>query len=185
MPTLAIDLVTIEENTSVHQDEFLAHRLGLLPIDSRNIRNYKNKNDCTCTDSCAMCSVQYTLDIQCAERQQMIVSHLDLIPHGADVPLPVPHEKDLKRLHHNVVSKMLHLCHKLRDSFQPDSHMGICLAKLRSGQRIKAELLAFKGIGKVHGKWNPTSTAIFRYEPEILIDESRQRTISADIKKQM
>ena len=38
--TLAIDLVSIEENTSVLFDEFIAHRIGMLPIWSHDVHKY-------------------------------------------------------------------------------------------------------------------------------------------------
>jgi DNA-directed RNA polymerase II subunit RPB3 len=34
VPTLSIDLVSIEINTSLMNDEFLSHRLGLIPLNS-------------------------------------------------------------------------------------------------------------------------------------------------------
>ena len=40
VPTMAIEIVEIEENTSAHHDEFLAHRCGLIPIVSVDIDNY-------------------------------------------------------------------------------------------------------------------------------------------------
>lgn len=49
----------------------------------------------------------------------------------------------------------------------------IPLVKLASDQKIKLEAYARLGKGKKHAKWQPVSMCIYRYLPQIKIDETR------------
>ena len=49
----------------------------------------------------------------------------------------------------------------------------IPIVKLAPGQSVKLEAYARLGKGKVHAKWQPVSLCIYRYMPEITIDEER------------
>ncbi|KAF4666310.1 DNA-directed RNA polymerase II subunit RPB3 [Perkinsus chesapeaki] len=80
VPTLAIDTVTIEENSSPLFDEFIAHRLGLLPINSKEVDSYSDPKDCQCYSSCPNCTVKYTLDVIAEEHGVTDVTHLDIQP---------------------------------------------------------------------------------------------------------
>jgi len=62
VPILCIDIVNIENNTTSMQDEYIAHRLGLIPLkSSRPMNEWSYNHDCDCDSSCNMCSVTFTL----------------------------------------------------------------------------------------------------------------------------
>lgn len=88
MPTIAIDLVDFENNTSVLNDEFIAHRLGLIPLVSDKARMmsmpYEDVGD-------AMDSgvVEFSLDVKCTDDQALEVLDTDLQPIGGHDVLPV------------------------------------------------------------------------------------------------
>lgn len=79
--TIAIDMVEIEENTTVLPDEMIAHRLGMIPLNSENLdRHVPNyTRDCTCMGYCDLCSVVITLHARCNDNRTMEVTSRDLV----------------------------------------------------------------------------------------------------------
>ena len=52
VPTMAIDLVDVITNTSVLNDEFIVHRLGLIPLTSDKVDEFTDHRLCACDVSC-------------------------------------------------------------------------------------------------------------------------------------
>ncbi|KAI1486772.1 DNA-directed RNA polymerase [Biscogniauxia mediterranea] len=142
VPTIAIDLVEVEVNTSVLADEFIAHRLGLIPLDSREIDQLNYTRDCDCDQSCGKCTVQLTLHAKCTSDEVMKVYARDLIV-GIDRPN--------NHIGNPVIT-------------DPDG-LGSLICKLRKGQELKLNCIAKKGIAKEHAKWSPTAAVGFEYDP--------------------
>lgn len=143
IPTIAIDIVDINTNSSVLPDEFLAHRLGLIPLNSKGVAREMNyTRDCDyCEDHCDHCSVTLRLQVKCENNEKMNVYAHHLQRQGGrsdEIGMPV-----------------------IRDS----QGEGPIIAKLRQDQQIDLTCLAKKGFAKEHAKWAPTSSIGFEYDP--------------------
>ncbi|PCN51133.1 DNA-directed RNA polymerase subunit D [Candidatus Geothermarchaeota archaeon ex4572_27] len=60
VPVLAVDKVYVFENTSVMNDQMLAHRLGLVPLKTP-LGKYRLKEECDCGGECPKCTVYLQL----------------------------------------------------------------------------------------------------------------------------
>jgi DNA-directed RNA polymerase II subunit RPB3 len=90
VPTVAIDLVEIMVNSTVLNDEFIAHRLGLIPLTSDMAMGMLFSRDCDSCDGdgqCEFCSVEFHLSAKCESDQTLDVTSADL--HSVD-PKVVP-----------------------------------------------------------------------------------------------
>lgn len=142
IPTIAIDIVEVEANTSVLADEFICHRLGLIPLNSKNIDDMNYTRECDCESYCENCSVTLTLYAKCTTDDIMKVYARDLV---------VNENRPNEWLGTPVIT-------------DPDG-LGSVIVKLRKGQEIKMKCIAKKGIAKEHAKWAPTSAIGFEYDP--------------------
>ncbi|MCX6659892.1 MAG: DNA-directed RNA polymerase subunit D [Candidatus Bathyarchaeota archaeon] len=75
VPTMAIDDVMIIENTSVLFDEFLAHRLGLIPLTT-DLDAYTLPENCECRSElgCNRCRASFTMEVEATDRTTTVYS---------------------------------------------------------------------------------------------------------------
>ena len=89
---MAIDKVEFLQNTTVLHDDFLAHRLGLVPLKSYyagfdvdnqddSKRDYQYNRDCSCQGYCPNCTAVFELEVQRLLHLALRVHHLR-IAHG-------------------------------------------------------------------------------------------------------
>mmetsp|Transcript_13747 Transcript_13747/g.23247 ORF Transcript_13747/g.23247 Transcript_13747/m.23247 type:complete len:313 (+) Transcript_13747:199-1137(+) len=162
VPTIAVDLVEIEANSSVLNDEFIAHRLGLIPLISTRAGQMKSPLE---ADEDDFTDVEFTLDVTCTTDSTMEVT--------SDFLMPDPKYPDIVPAHYNPVHG---------DMGNGEHGQGILIVKLRKNQQLKLKAIARKGIGKDHAKWNPCATAFFQYQPDIRINHALMDTLTLEEK---
>jgi DNA-directed RNA polymerase I and III subunit RPAC1 len=170
IPTLAIETVFINNNTSVIQDEVLAHRLGLIPFKGgrEGLHNFlkwwrKPADESQINSSYYdFNTVSLRLDVKCEHNENA-----------------TPGEKDPTKLykHAHVYARDIEFCPVGRqekyfsgaDAIAP-VNPDILIAKLRPGQEISLSMHMHKGVGSDHAKFSPVATASYRLMPVISIE---------------
>ncbi|GFZ49328.1 DNA-directed RNA polymerase II subunit RPB3 [Saitozyma sp. JCM 24511] len=173
VPTIAIDQVLFLQNTSPLPDEMLAHRLGLVPLISRNVINgLRYTRDCSCDEGCYYCMVTLKLKVSNhaggsgGNFMSVTSDMLEIIPSANTPPPPNPYGStpgldgpDLEIVN-NRDPELGMPVGKGDPSVPP-----ILLAKMSRGQEIELICKAYKGIAKYHAKWSPLSAVAYEYDP--------------------
>ena len=192
VPTLAIEDVYIWKNTSIIQDEVLAHRLGLIPLTASSkalkwMTWYKKpppKDDFAAQAKweaeeggepasvpADYNTVVLTLDIKCrwaTEAEDGRDGRKIAQEKGAEA---TPEEKYVNSnvyassFKYESTGKQANVFvgERAVRPFNPD----ILIAKLRPGQAITVRCHCIKGIGMDHAKFSPVATASYRLLPHI------------------
>lgn len=168
IPTLAVEDVFIKNNTSIIQDEVLAHRLGLVPLKGakegiNSLQYYTREahlnsgfhpNDHN--------TIVLDLNVECTWQ-----------PGGKERAIAGETRPDKLYNNHLVLAKQFVFSPM---GLQPErfasgpiapTNPDILIAKLRPGQKIQLSMHAIKGIGADHAKYSPVCPASYRLLPHI------------------
>ena len=163
VPTIAIEDVFIESNTSIIQDEVLAHRLGLIPIkvDPNAFEDFDANDGPTDLNT-----IVFKLEAFCEEDPEKNSEENTKTVYSGDFEwIPQGNQEE-----------------KFPDGIGP-VHDNITVALLRPGQHIRLEAHCRKGIGKDHTKYSPSATASYRLLPKIDFAEPIKGDLAEELKE--
>lgn len=172
-----------EANSTVLFDEFLAHRIGLIPlISDEAVEKMQYSRDCTCPDFCTECSVEFTLDVKCTQDTTRNVTTADLRTSDPRViPATSKRDEDSPDDNDNGLLTMIlninqnNMVFSLRNSHcevtqgTRTENESLCQKRyysLRTILELPNFCVSLVGFGKEHAKWNPTAGVAFEYDPD-------------------
>jgi len=165
IPTMAFDKAIIYQNTSILQDEVMAHRLGLIPVDV-NPDLFIEKRDHDDFDEHN--SVKFKLHVTCVRKEAYKNHKYEQI---IDLP-PTEYLENSTIYASDIKWEPLGNQESRFETAPKMLHPKIIVAKLRENQEFEVELFCSKGQGNTHAKWSPVSTAFYKLKPKITFKEN-------------
>lgn len=173
VPTMAIEFVTIRENTTPLHDEYIAHRLGLLPLVSSSIEHFNYRATCSCQDNtnCPICSVKFRLTVKNLNEEVRQVTTDDLkLDYRPETQIQgkIDHQMSVRPVTYPVT---------LNGETQVRS---VLIMKIGKNQQLDLECVATKGVGKDHGKYSPVCVAALKVEPKVTVNQAKSLQLSLE-----
>lgn len=160
IPTMAIEYVYIMNNTSVIQDEVLAHRLGLIPISApaSEFAQFNRPAEGEAPSPTDADTIVLTLNVKC--------THNPDCPKGSEDPRELYINGDVlsSAIQWKPMGEQENTLAGYKIGPVQDD---ILVAKLRPGQEIEIEMHAILGLGQDHAKFSPVAPASYRILPTI------------------
>ncbi len=144
VPSLAVDFIYVYDNSSSVYDEIIAHRLGMLVLDSREaLRRLRSPEECkNASEQDKECYVELILESEVAENAAT---------------------------GRYVTAGEIRIDSPLTSVMYPETP----ITYLAPGQRIHLVAYARLGRGREHGKWSPATVASAQYVPIVEYDASK------------
>ena len=186
VPSMAIEKVYMYNNTSIIQDEVLAHRLGLIPLraDPRKFEFYHDHASSDGIYGNAKNTLEFELKVKCKRNpdapddaedpddlyidHKIFTKHMKWIPRkgqiqmlsGKPVFFPFPDR---------VFDFPFFSDGKETTPNPGPVEDDILISKMRPGHEMDIKVFAVKGVGRDHAKFSPVATASYRLLPEITL----------------
>lgn len=160
IPTFAFEHIEFQQNTSPLPDEFIAHRIGLLPLYSERANEFKFPQECDCAGGCPKCRIFYFINVQCESDSRLVTTDdLEFFEEENDHSFQsfVDAGKTIRPVEIPAIPG--------------DEDVPITICKLGKGQVLQVLCTAVKGIAREHAKWSPCSCAAYRMDPRIRVDQ--------------
>lgn len=149
IPSYSLDTIELKKNNTIMNDEYLAHRIGLIPFTFvENEDNFRNQEDCNCINGCEKCHLYFLLEKENNTNELLPV-------YSSDFQLESNKNYNIKPVEYKNFKN------------------GILICYLDKNESISLRCRIHKGIGKDHAKWSCVSNTSFKEISSIKIMKNK------------
>ena len=151
---MAVDTIDFQMNSSIMTDEYLTHRIEMIPFVSTNAILFLTQQECGCENTsvtCVKCGVVFAINVTNVQDVLLEVTANDMKCSDERV-YPIKYE------------------------------IPMLIVKLQKGQSLRARISVHKGFGKTHAKWMAATSIAYFEKPHITLNSELQASLNQEAK---